>query len=117
NCVVLLRFDIGLHELRRDNADLVPHRQKLARQPLRARTRLHADESAPGALEEGEHGIASELYTLDNRAAVVEADNVKYVLAEIDAVGSGPPGSVADHGRFLLSFWSLRVRSEGGAGH
>ena len=69
------------------------------------------------AFEEGEQRIPPELHALDHRAAVVEANDVEQVLAEIDAIDRGILGCVSNHVQFLLSIGRLRVRLEGGAGH
>jgi len=100
--VVLLRLHVGLDELGGNDADPVTHRLQLARQPLRAGARLHADNGARRALEEREKRLPPQLHALDHRATVVEADNVEHVLAEIDAVDSGVHGRVSDHSQSLL---------------
>jgi hypothetical protein len=100
--VVLLRLHVGLHELGGDDAGPVTHRLQLARQPLRAGARFHADQGARRALEERQQRLLPQLHALDHRAALVEADDVEHVLAEINAEDSGVPGRISNHSQSLL---------------
>src|SRR3954468_12716752 len=77
--IILLRLDVRLHELCRHDADLVPHRLQLARQPLGACARLHADDGAICAFKEGQQCISAELHALDHGAP---PDVERYTWAE-----------------------------------
>jgi hypothetical protein len=66
--VVLVGFDIRLHELRRDDPDRVAERLQFARQPLRAGTGLHPDQCWSRVGEEREERITAELDPLDRLA-------------------------------------------------
>lgn len=75
--VVLVALHVRLHELRRHDAHRMAHRLKLARQPLRARARFHADDRRLGAFEELQQRVAPEGGALDRRAGRVEAEDVE----------------------------------------
>ena len=83
--VVLLAFGIGPHVLRRHQPRIVPERLKLATEMMRADAGLHADQARGHIGKPCFHLATRPLLAQHDCAAIIEADDVERVLADIDA--------------------------------
>jgi hypothetical protein len=83
--VALVGFHVWLHELRRHNPDGVPKSHDLPRQPLRPRTRFHANYGWRRPFEELQQRLTPEGRLLNGGARRIEPDDMEDVLADIHA--------------------------------
>ena len=61
-------------------------------QPLGSRAGFHADQCLGGCSKVGQQRVSAELGALDYGATCIQGNDVKTVLANIDAVGRCPTG-------------------------
>ena len=86
----------------------MPHRLKLAGEPLRAGAAFHADYGTIGSFKEDQRRLAPELRPLNHAAGRIGAHDVERFLAEIDAI----------HGRAeWLTMPQSAARGRGGPSH
>lgn len=82
--VLLVRLQVGFHELSRDHAHSVSGTLEATSPVLRARPRLHGDDACWQRSGELRELRAIERLTKQRMAPIVHADEVEPVLAEID---------------------------------
>jgi hypothetical protein len=78
-------FEERLHVLRRDQTNIVSKRCELTGDVMRSRTRFHADQAARNIGEPALKLSARALQLQNDRPALIEADKMEAILAEIDA--------------------------------
>src|SRR5262249_8500415 len=83
--VVLVPFEERLHILRRDQTNIVCKRDELAGDVMRPRTGLHADQAARNVGEPALELSARALQLQNDGPALIEADKMETILAEVDA--------------------------------
>jgi hypothetical protein len=83
--VVLVTFEERLHVLRRDQTNIVSKRGELAGDVMRAATGFHADQAARNVGKPALKLSARALQLQNDRPALIEADKMETILAEIDA--------------------------------
>src|SRR5262249_36875934 len=83
--VVLVTFEERLHVLRRDQTNIVSKRGELAGDVMRAATGFHADQAARNVGKPAPKLSARALQLQNDRPALIEADKMETILAEIDA--------------------------------
>jgi hypothetical protein len=77
-------FEERLHVLRRDQTNIVSKRCELTGDVMRSRTRFHADQAARNIGEPALKLSARALQLQNDRPALIKADKMKAVLAEVD---------------------------------
>jgi hypothetical protein len=83
--VVFVAFEEWLHVLRRDQTNIVSKRGELTGDVMRSRTRFHADQAARNVGKPALKLSARAFQLPNNCPALIEADEMKAILAEIDA--------------------------------
>jgi hypothetical protein len=83
--VVLVSFEKRLDVLGGDQANVVPEWLNLARDVMRARAGLQADKAGREIDEPADRLVARYLDAHGDGAALIEADEVKGVLADVEA--------------------------------
>src|SRR6478736_5198437 len=81
--IVLIALDVGLHILRRHQADLVAQLRQLTRPIVRRGTGLHADDARRQSFEERHNLAAAKLLSDDDLLGPVNAVNLEHVLGDI----------------------------------
>jgi hypothetical protein len=83
--VILVRLDVRLDKLRRNQSDRMTHSLQLARPKVRAAARLHPDHAGGEVGEELRNVISLEHFPQDGSAMLIYTMDGKNVLRQIDA--------------------------------
>jgi hypothetical protein len=83
--VVLVALEEWFHVLRRDQTNIVSKRSELAANVMSPRAGFHADQAARNVGKPTLKLSARALQLQNDRPALIEADKMETILAEIDA--------------------------------
>src|SRR5262249_37856383 len=100
--VVLLSLRIGAHVLRRHQSGVVAKHLELATEMMRADAGLHPDQTRRQVGEPRFHLAARPLLPQHDGSALIVADDVERVLADIDADHSNRSTEFLRHGVLLV---------------
>ncbi len=115
--ITLVRLNVRLHKLGRDEPYLVPERLDLPRNPLRPCARFHPDDRWSSPLEELKQRVPSEPNPLDDRTVAAQRHDVEDVLTNINPIDRRGTRHIAFRHRNLLWFGRLMMRQEDEADH
>src|SRR6202007_2795023 len=115
--VILLSLRIGAHVLSRHQLGIVAKRLELAAEVMRANTGLHADQARRHIDEACFDLTTRPLLTKHNGTAPIQADDVKRVLADIDADHSHRSTKIPGHGVLLIFGAPDQLQSLAGQEH